>query len=131
MIDADAERPGDAVGGDVVMGRPDATCGKDVIIAPSQRVQGCDDVGLLVGDDAHLLEVDPDIGEVFRDKADVLVFGSSGQDLVPDHQNAGRNDIAHDLSSSSRACSAKIPENARPYPRSGSPLKPPGLAVEM
>ena len=33
MVDADAERLGDAVGGDVVMGRPDAAGGKDVVVA--------------------------------------------------------------------------------------------------
>ena len=90
---------GDAVGGDVVMGRPDTAGGKDVIVAMAQRVQRRDDVGLLVGDDADLLEVDPDIGEVFGNKADVLVLGPAGQDFVPDHQNPRRDDIAHDLSS--------------------------------
>ena len=103
MIDADAERLGDAVGGDVVMGRPDAAGGEDVGVALAQRVQGGDDLGLLVGDDADFLEVDPDIGQVFGDKADVLVLGPPGQDLVADHQNSRRNDLAHDLSSPSRA----------------------------
>ena len=100
MIDADAERLGDAVGGDVVMGRPDAAGGKDVVVAIAQRVQRRDDVGLVVGDDADLLEVDPDIGQVFGDKADVLVLGPPGQDLVADHQNSRGDDLAHDLSSS-------------------------------
>jgi len=52
MIDADAERLGDAVGGDVVMGRPDPAGGKrhrcnGGAAASSAR----DDLGLLVGDD--------------------------------------------------------------------------------
>ena len=99
MVDADAERLGDAVGGDVVMGRPDAAGGKDVGVAISQRIKGGDDVGLVVGDDADFLEVDPDIGQVFGDKADVLVLGPAGQDLVADDQNTRRDDLTHDFSS--------------------------------
>src|ERR1700730_14990358 len=99
MIDADAEPLGDAVGGDVVMGRPDAAGGEDVGVAMAQRIQRRDDVGLVVGHDAHLLEIDPDIGQVFRDKSDVLVLGPPGQDLVADHQNSRGDDVAHDLSS--------------------------------
>ena len=97
MVDADAERLGDAVGGDVVMGRPDAAGGKDVIVAISQCIKGGDDVGLLVGDDADFLEVDPDIGQVLGDKADVLVLGPAGQDLVTNDQNARRDDLTHFL----------------------------------
>ena len=71
-----------------------------------QRIQGGDDLGLLVGDDTDFLEVDPDIGQVLRDKADVLVFGSPGKDLVADHQNSRGNNLAHDLSLAvSRRCS--------------------------
>ena len=55
MIDADAERFGDAVGGDVVMGRADAAGGEDIVVAVAQRIQRRDDVGLLVGDDADFL----------------------------------------------------------------------------
>ena len=99
MIDSDPERPGDAVGGDVIVGRPDATGGKNVGIAAAQRIQCGDDVGLFVGDNPHFLEVDPDIGEVFGDEADILVLGAPGQDFVADHQNARRDDFAHGLSS--------------------------------
>ena len=48
MIDADAERLGDAVGGNVVMGRSDTAGGKDVGVTLSQRIEGRDDVGLVV-----------------------------------------------------------------------------------
>src|SRR6266478_3459030 len=99
MIDADAERLRNAVGGNVVMGRPNTAGGKDVGIAAAQGVQCRDDFGFLVGYDAYLLEVDPDIGQVFRDKADVLVLGPPGQDLVSNHQNSRRDDIAHGPSS--------------------------------
>src|SRR5206468_977900 len=98
MVDPDAERLGDAVGGDVVMGRPDAAGGKDVGIAIPQCIKGIDDVGLIVGDDADLLEVNSDIGQVFGDEADVLVLGPAGQDLVANDQNTCRDDLAHDFS---------------------------------
>ncbi len=97
MIDADAERLGDGIAGDVVMGRPDAAGGEDVVVAMAQRIQRRDDVGLVVGDDADLLEIDPDIGQVFRDEADVLVLGPPGQDLVADHQNSRGDDLIHDF----------------------------------
>src|SRR5947207_4447573 len=54
--------------------------------------------GLSVGDDADLLEVDSDIGQVFGDEADVLVLGPAGQDLVANDQNTCRDDLAHDFS---------------------------------
>ena len=98
MIDADAERLGNAVGGDVVMGRADAAGGEDIGVARTQRVQRGDDIGFVVGDDTDFLEVDPDIGQVLGDEADVLVLGPSGQDFVADHQNTRGDDVAHDLS---------------------------------
>ena len=97
MIDADVERLGDGIAGDVIMGRSDAAGGEDVGVAMAQRIQRRDDVGLVVGDDADLLEVDPDIGQVFRDKADVLVLGPPGQDLVADHQNSRGDNLTHDF----------------------------------
>ena len=110
MVDADAERLRDAVGRDVVMGRPDAAGGKDVIVAFSQCIKGGNDVGLLVGDDADFLEVDPDIGQVLGDKADVLVLGPAGQDLVTNDQNARCDDLTHMLSSPSpaRHCAQRL-----------------------
>ncbi len=39
MVDPDAERLGDAVGGDVVMGRPDPAGGEDIGVAGPQRVR--------------------------------------------------------------------------------------------
>ena len=39
VVDRHAERLGDAVGGDVVMGRADAAGGEHIIIAAAQRVQ--------------------------------------------------------------------------------------------
>ena len=88
-VDRHAERLGDALGGDVVVGRTDAAGGEHVGVAGAQRVERGDDLRLLVGDDAHLVQVDADAGQVFGDVADVLVLGPAGQDLVADHQQRG------------------------------------------
>jgi hypothetical protein len=90
VADRHAERLGDGVGGDVVMGRTDAAGGEHVSVARAQRIERRDDVGLLVGDDTHFLEIDADIGEVFGDIADVLVLGPARQDFVADDQDRRR-----------------------------------------
>src|SRR5437879_4850699 len=100
VVDVDAKSLGDAVGGDVVMGRPDAAGGEDVIVTMPQCIQGGDDVVLIVGDDPDFLQVYADIGQIFRDEADILVLGPAGQDFIPDDQNARRDDLAHKLSPS-------------------------------
>ena len=83
VVDADAEGLGDAVGGNVVMGRPDAAGGEDIGVAMPQRIQRGDDVGLVVGDDPDFLEVDADIGQVFGDETDVLVLGPADRISSP------------------------------------------------
>ncbi len=95
VVDADAERLRHAVGGDVVVGRPDAAGGEHIGIAAAQGVQRFDDGVLVVGDDPDLFQVDADIGQVLGDIADVLVLGPARQNLVADHQDAGRDDLAH------------------------------------
>ena len=98
-VDRHAERLGDAIGGDVVVGRADAAGGEDIGVGRAQRVERGDDRGLVVGDHPHFLEVDADRGEVFGDVADVLVLGPAGQDFVADHQDGGGDDLglgAHD-----------------------------------
>jgi hypothetical protein len=92
MLDGNAERLGDAIGGDVVMGRADATGGEDIGIARPQRVERGDDLRLFVGDDAHFLEIDADVGEILGDVADVLVLGAAGQNLVADDKQGGGDD---------------------------------------
>ena len=74
-VDADAERLGDAVGGDVVVGRTDAARREDVVVARSRSAStALDDLHLLVGDDAHFLHLDADGGQMVGDVADVLVL---------------------------------------------------------
>src|SRR5260370_13154361 len=99
--DITADSVAKAFGGDVVMGRPDAAGGEDIVVAVAQRVKGRDDVGFLVGDDTDFLEVDPDSGQIFGDETDVLVLGPPGQELVADHQNSRGDDLAHAFSSPS------------------------------
>ena len=77
VVDRKAERLGDCVGGDVVVGRPDAAGGEDVSVAGAQRVKRGDDLGLLVGNDADFLQVDADGGHMLGDKADILVLGAA------------------------------------------------------
>ncbi len=95
MIDLDPERLRHAVGGDVVMGRSDAPRGEDVGVAFAQRVQRLDNNVLVVGHDAHFLQVDADIGQILGDEADVLVLGAPGQDFVADHKDSGGHDVSH------------------------------------
>ena len=71
------------------MGRADPAGREHVSVALAQRVQRHDDLVLLVGDDAHFLEIDADRGEILGDEADVLVLGAAGQDFVADHQHGG------------------------------------------
>ena len=94
IIQRDAESLGDAIGGDVVMGRADAAGGEHVGVARTQCIERRDDLRLLVGDDAHFLEIDADAGEIFGDVADILVLGTARQDLVADHQDRGGHRIA-------------------------------------
>jgi hypothetical protein len=100
MVNGNAKRLRHAVGGDVVMGWPDAASGKDVGVTLTERVQCVDNGVLFIGDHADFLEIDADIREVFGDEADVLVLGSPRQDFVADHQNAGGHDVSHLLLSS-------------------------------
>ena len=92
-VDRHAERLGDAVGGDVVMGRADAAGGEDIGVAAAQRIERIDDRRLLVADHPHFHEVDAERGQIFGDVADVLVLGAAGQDLVADHQQRGGDGV--------------------------------------
>ena len=92
-VDRHPERLGDAVGGDVVVGRADAAGGEDVGVAVAQRVERVDDRRFLVADHADLHQVDADRGQIFGDVADVLVLGAPGQDFVADHQQSGGDDV--------------------------------------
>ena len=67
---------------------------KTIGVACAQRVQRGDDLGLVVGHHAHLVQVDADVGQVLGDVADVLVLGAPGQDLVADDEKGGGDERA-------------------------------------
>src|SRR5581483_11385235 len=70
-----AESLGHAIGGDVVMRGSDASGGEDVSVLRAQGIERLDDRDGLVGNYPHLLQINPDGGEVVGDVADVLVLG--------------------------------------------------------
>ena len=85
--DLHAERRGDAVGGDVVMGRPDAARGEHMVMAVRKRPhRGADRAGV-VADHAHLFQVDAVAGQFTRQMVHVGIAGPARKDLVPDHQH--------------------------------------------
>ncbi len=92
-----AEGAGNGIGGDVVVGRTDAAGGEDVGVARAQRIDRGDDLVLLVGDDAHLLQVDADRRHDVGEVADVAVLGAARQDLVADHDHRRRHYVRHRL----------------------------------
>ena len=61
-VDAPAEGTGDAIGRDVVMGRPYPATGEDMVIGTGQRLDRLDDRLCAVAHDADLLQVDPGFG---------------------------------------------------------------------
>ena len=79
----------DRIGGDVVVGRPDAAGRDHIIVARPQRVEGRDDFVLDIGDDPRFPNVDADLGQIFGDIAEVAVLRASREDLVADHQDGG------------------------------------------
>ncbi len=87
----DAEGLGDAGRGDVVMRRPDAPGGEDIVVARAGLVDGVDDVGLDIGDDAGLAQADAERRQLLGEEAEIHVLGAAGQDLVADDQDGGRD----------------------------------------
>ena len=111
FADRDAEGLGDGVGGDVVMGRPDAAGREDVVVARAQRVQRRDDLLLDIRNDARLADFDADLREIFGDIADVAVLGAAGEDFVADHENGGgdgRRFVHRQVPSAREAASARL-----------------------
>ena len=89
ITDANIEGLGHRIGGDVVMGGPDAAGGKDKVIAGAQGIQGRDDLVFHIGHHPRLAQVDAQRGQEPGDIAGVGVLGAARQDFVADHQNGG------------------------------------------
>src|SRR5439155_16582644 len=92
-VDRNAKGPCDGIGGDVVVGRAYAAGGEHVVVTGAERIDRSHDITLHVGDDAHLAEVDAQRRASFGDRADVLVLGAAGQDLVADDQQRRSNEV--------------------------------------
>ena len=75
------------------MRRADAAGGEQIVVARAQLVDRGDDRGLVVGDDAHLLQANADARKMRRDVVDVAVAGAAREDLVADHQHRRRDDV--------------------------------------
>ena len=74
------------------MGRADAARSEDVVVSLAERVQRVDDRILLVGDDAHFLQVYPRDRQHIGEMADILVLGASGEEFVADGEHGGGYD---------------------------------------
>src|SRR5215217_7893518 len=81
------------------MGRADTAGCEHIIIASTKGVQSPDDVVLIIGNDADLLQIYRRKRKKFSEMADVLVLGSSGQEFISDGQDGGRDNclLGHDL----------------------------------
>ena len=84
-----AERLGDALGGDVVMGGADATGGQDVVEGRSRLIDGVDDDLLDIRNHACFAHAHTAFTEYRGDVVQISVLGATGQDLVADDQHAG------------------------------------------
>ena len=92
--DADAEGLGDAVGGDVVVRRADAAGGEDVVELPAHLVDGGDDRGLDVGDDAAFAHLHAQLAELGGEVLDVGVLVRPLRISLPMTSDAGGDDFA-------------------------------------
>src|SRR6185295_4022041 len=92
-VDRDRHRKclGDRIGGDIVVGGPDAAGGEDVVVSAAEGVHRRYDLVLHVRHDAHFAKIDPDGGKALGEVADVLVLGAAGEDLIADDQQGGRD----------------------------------------
>jgi len=103
------------------VGRADAAGGEDVGVAGAQRVDRGDDLVLLVGNDAHLLQVDADRRHDVGEMADVAVLGPAGENLVADHHHRRRHNVSHRHPPSAVfACDISLPPRRGNGKRSGA-----------
>ena len=89
-IDRNTKRRGNTIGRNIVVRRPDAARGEEVVMGHAQRVHGLHDGGFVVGDDSHLAQVDPHAGQPPRQMMHVRLARASGKNLIPDHKHRRR-----------------------------------------
>ena len=94
MLPRHAEGGGDAFAGDVVMRRPDAAGGEDLIIGGAQFVHGADDARRDIRDHPDLLQRDAQRRQPLGDELHVDVLRAAGQNFVADDQDGGGRDCS-------------------------------------
>ncbi len=93
-----AQRGGNGIHGDVIMGGADAAGGEQIIIAHSQRVHRFRNSSHVIGHHPHFLQADALHAQPFRQIGQVRILGAARQDFIADHQQGGGVDafgIAH------------------------------------
>ena len=91
-FDIDLKGAGDRVDSDIVVGRPDASGGEQLVVAHPKRIFRFDYGVAVIGDHAYFPQPDPLHIQPGRDLRDILVLGSAGQNLVSDHDQRGGPD---------------------------------------
>src|SRR5690242_15046649 len=89
----EAKRIGDALRGDVVMGRADTAGRKDIVKAAPHFVdRGHNDV-VVVRNDPRLAQPDPGFAQTLCEKCQIGILRAVRQDLVADDQDTGGDDL--------------------------------------
>ena len=101
------EGGGDALAGDVVVGRADAAGGEHQVEAGAALVHGLDDGAGDVGDDADLADRQAEGAQALGEETDVGVLGAAREDLVADDQDAAR-EVRHGWSLQGEALPRKL-----------------------
>ena len=89
-VDRDAEGRGDAIGGDVVVRRTDAAGGEEIGVGVRRALTAATMRSASSGTMRTSLRSMPTARAVIGDRADVLVLGAPGQDLVADDEDRRR-----------------------------------------
>src|SRR5262245_3078046 len=92
--DRHAKGLGDGVGGDIVMGRPNAAGGEHIGEARAELVHRRDDLRLEIAYDPHLAQGDANSREIAGDIEDIFVLGAPGHDLFTDDDERGSDGVA-------------------------------------
>ena len=87
--DGHTDSRGDRVDGDVVVRRPDATGGENIIACGPHRINRLGDGRHVVGDDAHLLQPDALHVEPLGEIGEVRILRAPRQDLVANDDEGG------------------------------------------
>ena len=90
------------------MGGPDAAGGEHIGVAFAQGIERPDDRRLVIGNDAHFLQVDALERQEIRQIADVPVLGAAGQEFVANGEHRGGNGFRHGGLKSKQICAVLL-----------------------